>query len=128
MGTDGGTFAPSVYSGPMQDDRRNPATAKACEGRLGRLRQSLTQQRIDALLVSNPRDIRYLTGFVGDDSLLLVGPGAGVIISDPRYDEFLQPWQGGGTEVVMGIRHRLAESVSATAAARRWRRIGIQAE
>ncbi len=114
----------------MQDDRRTAATAKACEHRLTRLRQGLAQSKLDALLVSNPRDIRYLTGFVGDDSLLLVGAGAGaaVIISDPRYDEFLQPWQGGHTEVVMGLRHRLAESVAAIAKRRRWSRLGVQAE
>ena len=58
----------------MSDERRSPATARASEQRLGRLRQAFAKERLDALLVSNPKDIRYLTGFVGDDSLLLVKP------------------------------------------------------
>jgi Xaa-Pro aminopeptidase len=36
------------------------------------LRQRLARRRADALLVTNPRDIRYLTGFVGDDSWALI--------------------------------------------------------
>lgn len=52
------------------------------------------QQRIrkwdcDALLVVNPRDIRYLTGFIGDDSWALVRARSGkvIILSDSRFDE-----------------------------------------
>lgn len=112
----------------MIEERRTAEATRACEQRRRRLLEGMAPHRLDALLVSNPRDIRYLTGFVGDDSLLLVGQGTAVIVSDPRYEEFLEPWKGGGTDVVMGLRHRLPETVAAIATRRRWRRIGIQAE
>jgi Xaa-Pro aminopeptidase len=84
---------------------------------------------IDALLVSNPKDIRYLTGFVGDDSLLVVGADGAAIVSDTRYDEFLEPWrQSPGTDVVMGTRHRLEDSVASQCREQGIRRLGLQAE
>ena len=45
----------------------------------------------DALLVNNPRDIRYLTGFAGDDSWLLVRKRAATlhVISDFRFEQEL---------------------------------------
>lgn len=46
---------------------------------------------VSHLLVTNPVDVGYLTGFLGGDSVLLVGPGKPVIISDSRYDEELEP-------------------------------------
>ncbi len=44
---------------------------------------------VPALLVTNPIDVAYLTGFLGGDSYLLVGPPKAVIISDFRYQEEL---------------------------------------
>ncbi|MCC7407769.1 MAG: aminopeptidase P family protein [Phycisphaeraceae bacterium] len=45
-----------------------------------------------ALLVSNPRDIRYLTGFCGDDSWAVVTAKSGkvVVISDFRFEEEIE--------------------------------------
>ncbi|WP_432797213.1 M24 family metallopeptidase [Poriferisphaera sp. WC338] len=44
---------------------------------------------VDAALITNPVDIRYLTGFVGDDSWALVPMKAGkvVVLSDSRFEE-----------------------------------------
>ena len=47
----------------------------ACRARLGRVGEVLQKQGLDALLVTNDKDIQYLTGFVGHDSLLEAGPG-----------------------------------------------------
>ncbi len=101
----------------------------ACQERRNRLRGDMQRAGIDALLVSHPTDIRYLTAFVGDDSLLLVGAEAGdaVIISDARYDEFLQPWRTCAT-VVIGVRHQLPRSVREVCDRRGVRTLGIQAE
>ncbi len=104
-------------------------TLAACASRRSRLREATPGAGIDALLVSNPKDIRYLTGFVGDDSLLVVTADEAAIISDPRYEEFLEPWRDvSGTEVLLGIRHRLQESVKSHCARRGIRRLGVQAE
>ncbi|HQU41869.1 MAG TPA: Xaa-Pro peptidase family protein, partial [Pirellulales bacterium] len=39
----------------------------------------------EALLVSNPTNVSYLTGFTGDDSFLLVGGQESLMLSDFRY-------------------------------------------
>ncbi len=40
---------------------------------------------LDALLVSAPSDVRYLTGFTGSDGALLAGPDWLVLLVDGRY-------------------------------------------
>jgi Xaa-Pro aminopeptidase len=49
------------------------------------LRQRLEEEHLDALLVSAPVNLQYLTGFTGSAGLLLVGAGASVLITDFRY-------------------------------------------
>lgn len=44
----------------------------------------------DAALITNFTNVTYLTGFTGDDSYLLVGAGAEVVLSDPRYTQQLE--------------------------------------
>lgn len=44
----------------------------------------------DAMLITNETNVRYLTGFTGDSSYLIVtrgGDQAALLISDPRYEE-----------------------------------------
>jgi Xaa-Pro aminopeptidase len=59
--------------------------------RIDRLRQTLRAQELDGLLVSNPENRRYLSGFTGQDDredsagVLLVGLGASALITDGRY-------------------------------------------
>jgi Xaa-Pro aminopeptidase len=43
------------------------------------------------VLISNPLDVGYLTGFFGGDSYLVVSPSAATVISDFRYIEELEP-------------------------------------
>jgi Xaa-Pro aminopeptidase len=105
------------------------ATQEACRARMQRLQAALGEQGVDALLVNSEKDIMYLSGFVGHDSLLLVSPAQAVIVSDNRYDEFLDPWRSSGfCEVVMGIRHRLEETIREQCAGGSISRLGIQAE
>ncbi|MEX2288606.1 MAG: Xaa-Pro peptidase family protein, partial [Planctomycetaceae bacterium] len=53
--------------------------------RRDRLIRKIKQAGVDALLVTNFTNVRYLTGFSGDDSYLLIGRDACLIISDSRY-------------------------------------------
>lgn len=46
------------------------------------------------MLITNPLDVAYLTGFLGGDSYLLTGPRGSTIISDFRYQEELEPVRG----------------------------------
>jgi Xaa-Pro aminopeptidase len=41
--------------------------------------------KIDALLVSAPPNVRYLSGFTGDNGLLLLTPDSQTLFTDPRF-------------------------------------------
>ncbi len=41
----------------------------------------------DALLVTSPGNVRYLTGFTGTNGWFVLGPGGHAFITDPRYEE-----------------------------------------
>lgn len=56
------------------------------EGRIDRLREKLAGAGVDALLVTNVTNVRYLVGFSGTNGQLLVTEaGTPVFFSDPRY-------------------------------------------
>jgi Xaa-Pro aminopeptidase len=56
--------------------------------RLRGLRREFARHKVQAMLISDPVDVGYLTGFTGDDSWLLAG-GAGrpCLITDSRFTE-----------------------------------------
>lgn len=54
-------------------------------GRLRRLQTSLSDQRLDGLLVTHLPNIRYLTGFTGSAGILVVVSGSAVFLTDGRY-------------------------------------------
>ncbi len=55
-----------------------------------KLVRTLKADRADALLVSNATNVRYLTGFTGEDAILLLTLKRTVIISDGRFTTQLQ--------------------------------------
>jgi Xaa-Pro aminopeptidase len=69
------------------------STAEATTERIERLRETLRERELDALLVKDLTDIRYLTGFTGSNALALIatrgaagGGGADRFFTDFRYD------------------------------------------
>ncbi|MFW6154112.1 MAG: M24 family metallopeptidase [Planctomycetota bacterium] len=52
-----------------------------------RLLRRLTGEGADAMLVTSPSNVRYLSGFGGEDSWLLVGRGWSVLLTDRRFVE-----------------------------------------
>ncbi|MEW4562585.1 Xaa-Pro peptidase family protein [Bremerella sp. JC770] len=58
--------------------------------RVSKLRRLLKQCGAEAMLVTNFKNVTYLTGFTGDDSYLLVTAKEEILISDPRYSEQLE--------------------------------------
>src|SRR5690348_14926932 len=69
----------------------NPATTYT--DRVERLRAALRAQNLDAILVTNPENRRYLSGFTGHDSgadsagALVITGDAVTLITDGRYTE-----------------------------------------
>lgn len=59
--------------------------------RLARLREKAVAAGLGWTLITNPLDVAYLTGFLGGDSYLLLGPSVQTVISDFRYEEELAP-------------------------------------
>ena len=54
--------------------------------RRNKLVQVLRKSGVPALLVTNPKNVSYLTGFSGEDSFLLIGPDLLQIFSDSRFE------------------------------------------
>lgn len=55
--------------------------------KLTKLRQLLQEQKLDALLITNPYNRRYLTGFTGTAGVAVVSAEDAVFITDFRYME-----------------------------------------
>jgi Xaa-Pro aminopeptidase len=49
------------------------------------LRRTLEADKVGAYLVSNPTNVRYLTGFTGEDSVLLLSRDRAILVSDGRF-------------------------------------------
>lgn len=54
--------------------------------RRDRLWQSAKAQGLDAVLISNPINVTYLTGFSGDASCLILAQGKPLLVSDGRFE------------------------------------------
>ncbi len=57
--------------------------------RRDRLKSQLVEEGLDALLITNPVNVTYLTGFSGESSVLLVSRERDLLISDARFTEQL---------------------------------------
>jgi Xaa-Pro aminopeptidase len=55
--------------------------------RITGLRRGLKRRRLAAMLINDPTDVGYLSGFTGDDSWLLAGQGRPWLLTDFRYAE-----------------------------------------
>ncbi len=55
------------------------------QARRERLKRNVVKEQVDGFLVASPINVRYLTGFTGDSSILLVGPDREILISDGRF-------------------------------------------
>jgi Xaa-Pro aminopeptidase len=95
---------------------------------MARLRESLAGAGVDRLLVTNPKDVAWLTGFLGGESYLFVGGPEAVMLSDFRFQEELEPVRAAGLARVVIRTGPMAEAVGELLASERATRIGIQAE
>jgi Xaa-Pro aminopeptidase len=93
--------------------------------RLERCRSLLDELGLEALLVTAPADVRYLSGFRGDDTTLVVGGEYAFICTDSRYwDQVREEVEGFSLVEVQG--ELLRESVEALRLGAGRGRLGIQ--
>lgn len=94
------------------------------EIRIKRLRSLLNKEGPGVLLVSNLRNICYLTGFTGSNGLLVVKPGACDFFSDFRYQEqSAKEVSGAKVHIVTGS---LLEAAVRKSRLGRFRKIGYE--
>jgi len=53
--------------------------------RIKRCRTVLTDRKLDALIVVDPADVSYLTGFGGEDSVLILTRNRRILVTDSRF-------------------------------------------
>jgi Xaa-Pro aminopeptidase len=54
---------------------------------VAKVRREITERDIDALLITSPVNVRYVSGFTGSDSVLLLTDRQQLLITDFRYSE-----------------------------------------
>jgi Xaa-Pro aminopeptidase len=55
-------------------------------GRIAAVSAGLAAHKVDALLVTAPPNVRYLSGFTGDNGNLLIHEGGATLFTDPRFE------------------------------------------
>jgi len=95
----------------------------ACAGRRGRAVRKLRAAKVDAMLVTNPVDVGYLTGFTGEDSYLVFGSGWACLLTDSRFAE-QAPKECPGVECLVRTSPML-EALAGALKGRRVRKLGF---
>lgn len=76
---------------------RESPPEKELRERRKRFTALLAEKRLPAMLISEPADVRWLSGFTGDDSVLFFAHGRKYILTDFRYIEEAQQSAPGWT-------------------------------
>jgi Xaa-Pro aminopeptidase len=97
---------------------------RAVGQRLSRLRRVMRHRRLDSMIISNPLNVRYFSGFTGEDSYLLVGTGWAHLVTDGRFTEQAKrdcPWLPALTRD-----GRMTDAVKQILTPRKARKIGVE--
>lgn len=116
---------PTTATKPRRGSGRS-AVHVAQGDRLRRLRAAIREEDCEALLVTNPDDIRYLTGFSGEDSVALVQARKVTIVSDFRFAEDLEIVKGRSRVVLRD--GKMSDAVGALVRDEGVERLALQAE
>jgi Xaa-Pro aminopeptidase len=90
-----------------------------------RARIPFGELKIDALLVSAPPNVRYLSGFTGDNGLLLVTAHSQTLFTDPRFT--IQAAEECTCEVKTVTKTPLDQAALQTIGRKRIKRVGFEA-
>jgi Xaa-Pro aminopeptidase len=81
----------------------------------------MDETELDALLINKAENIRYVTGFRGDDSWCVITRRSVSIITDRRYDEEIRSGDFSGTVYLRGVGKMLWDCIKEAVAQRRGR-------
>lgn len=93
--------------------------------RVKKLKATLKEKKLDALLVSGLSNVRYLCGFSGSSGLLWVGLRGTIFFTDFRYQEQAKKEVGAQRRII--IKKSLLEDFAALPEVRRTKRLGYEA-
>ncbi len=93
--------------------------------RRNRVSAVLSEHKLEALLVTYPANVRYLTGFTGSNGLLLVLPESAVFFTDPRYQLQSEQQVSCASRVVKGA---LAPVAAEYAVQKKISTLGVEAD
>jgi Xaa-Pro aminopeptidase len=93
--------------------------------RLEKLRQVLEAENLDGIIVTQPENRRYLSGFAGSDGTLFITQNRAILITDFRYVE-RSGREAPHFEVVKAIPDVLAKALSDLAAKAGAKRVGFE--
>lgn len=92
-----------------------------------RLLGVLAEKGLGALMVTEPANVRYLTGYVGSNGVAVIGAEGRTLVTDSRYAVSAKE-QVQGAEVVVGKRDLLATCAAQAIAAAAGAPIGVEAD
>lgn len=93
--------------------------------RISRIREKITTQGLDAMLITTPENVRYLSGFTGSSGFVLVTAFSAHFITDFRY-KTQAAQETHGLEIVI-LKKTMVEEVARIAGEAGLKRVGIEA-
>jgi len=93
--------------------------------RIALLNNDLTKRRLDGFIVTDPVNVKYLSGFMGHDSVILVTANKNYFFTDSRYVE--EAKKGLKAFEVQLVNCSMAKSIAEAAADRKVKRLGFEA-
>jgi len=92
------------------------------------LRRLLVEKSLDALLVTDERNVTYLTGFTGDSSYLVVSRQSELLLSDRRYTQQLEEECPGLGLAIRGPGTKMTEFTAEVAGKLGLKSLGIESD
>lgn len=86
--------------------------------------QALVEAKLDGALISSPVSVRYLTGFTGSNSLLLISGASAELFTDPRYTVQIEQEADADKKTVAS--GTLMKAVCTSARRRRMKSVGFE--
>lgn len=96
-------------------------------GRQERLIAALAGRGICVMMISEPANVRYLTGYVGSNGIALIGPEGRALVTDSRYAVSARE-QVTSAEVVVGSRDLLSDVAARARELAGAGAVGVEAE
>jgi Xaa-Pro aminopeptidase len=98
-----------------------------CRERRQALIKDFKRDELDALVVSDPVNIRYLTGFTGESSYLVVGAKHTILVSDSRFEQQIRDECGDLDAVIRGHDRTTEDALAETLTKGKFEVVGVEA-